>query len=321
MKPLPIFHVLVFSLYPLGHAEVIPEYYRGVWSTTGVGGGITNYAVAGEVPDFSAQGDETAVAAWLTNAITVLHAAGDPVRETKAKTRYGLSIGFSGYGIHMKTAKTTDTIYYKKHDSHRDDPDTLVPDFSKYSTAGFIAGLSISIDLYRINHSNFFTGVHVTFGGEQGGFSSTLTDVRFGYEIPVIKDKLFLPVGLAGTFGRCSFEIDYAQELQSHLSDFRISVDESTFPMTVRAATFGACLFSGLRIALWNNIGAFCTVGYRYHNKIDAWKASNRFLEWDTYSGQYISSLYEYEIAEQWLPFRNVRPAGADIHAGISWIW
>jgi hypothetical protein len=321
MKPLLIFQIVVFSLYPVVHAEIIPESHPGDWLTAGVQNGIMNYHVAAEATDFRIQGHGTSVATKLPDAITFLHIADEPGRDTDAKTRYGLSIGFSGYGIRMKTAKTTDTIYYKKYGFYSDDPDTLLPDFSNYGTSGFLAGLSISIDLYQINHSDFFSGFHVTFGKEQCGFSSTLMDVRFGYEIPVIKDRLSLPVGLAGTFGRCSFEIDYAQELQSHLSDFNIGVDESTFPTTVRAATFGACLFSGLRIVLQNNIGAYFTIGYRYHNEIDSWKGSNRFLEWDTYSSEYVSSLNEYEIDEKWLPFRDVQPAGIDIHTGISWLW
>ncbi len=248
-------------------------------------------------------------------------AVGDNIRETRAGSLLAASFGYCMTGGSQQAATSAEPVLYKNYGYYSEDPDTLVPDFSGYEPFSYLSGVFFSFDFYRIRYSNFFGGFQFAFPYRKNGISSILLDWRLGYEIPLVKDRLLLPIGIGATVGRLRYSINYTQELQSQLTDYRVGVEHSNASDVISASTYGATAFGGLRFQVHKHIGMLLNAGYRRHVVVDSWEATYDVKEWNEDTQEYVDVQKELSIPQKWLPYRDVRISGFDLRAGVYWLW
>ena len=245
--------------------------------------------------------------------------AGDMIRETRPRTNLGISGGYSYSGA-TSSIGSAPVITYTTYIRYGD-IDTITPDFSDFEALEKLMGFFLSIDFYQIRNTNVMTGFNFAFTNHSDKFSSFVFDFRIGYEFPVIAERLFIPIGAGLGFGSYTYKIPYIYQLQSHLTNYRTTVMESTALEEISTFTFGVTAFSGLRVKVMRHLGIFAHAGYRYHPVVSEWSAKYKTWEWDDEIWDVREVEREFEIDQKMLPHRDVQLKGLDMRIGVTYLF
>ena len=235
-----------------------------------------------------------------------------------------LGYGYSAAGGDLNTE--VPSIVYPIYVAYLSDTtkDTLVPDLSDHSPLKQVMGFHLSLDFHQIRLSNFMTGFHIAFLNQKDIFRNFTFDWRFGYEIPLITDRVWLPLGAGASVGRYTYEIEYIPALRSFLEQEPILQDDATTSNSIPAVNFGFVGFTGLSVRIYKLFGVNVQAGYRYHFPVETWKGSytEKKFEWEDEDGdgdywETYEEETEFELDQKYLPLKDVLLNGLDIRAGV----
>ncbi|MFW5960659.1 MAG: CsgG/HfaB family protein [Chitinivibrionales bacterium] len=256
---------------------------------------------------------------------------GDKLSETSAKTRVGITAGFPFSQGESKINSEPQTIRYRHYDSDYTWSSSSEPDDSlDLDSLGYyddrnpvsdFMGFYLALEFYQIRYSNMSVGLVLSFMSSEK-VQNILFDLRVGYEFPFADDKLFIPLGAGIGLGRFSYEIKYVEELQSHITDYKVGVQDSKAKSTVHAGTFGFVGYSGLRVQPFERLSVTLTAGYRFHfSSSDNWEGTEKVMKWDDEEGGWKEEEENFDIDQRYLPHNDVSLNGLDLRAGVTFVF
>lgn len=256
--------------------------------------------------------------------------SGDVLKETKARTRIGITGGYAYGQVTGKIGEPVDIPYrnyqtgrewwdgYEAQDTLKDT--ALAQRFDEYDELATMQGGYVALEFLYIKNSNMSTSLLFSWMGADD-INAFNFDLRIGYEFPLANGRVRIPLGAGVSFGAYNYSIDYVQHLQSHLTDYRVAVRNSTASNIVSAGTVGAIAFSGLRIFVHEKVCISGNVGYRINTSGSEWSGTYKVDKWNSEERKNEEVDEDFDIDQKYLPYRDVQLMGLDVRAGVSFVF
>jgi hypothetical protein len=235
---------------------------------------------------------------------------GNEVIESSARTRIGIQAGFTYFPITAKRNTTPGSfIYYS--DFWQSDYDTTILNFDEGKSASNTMGGYICLEMVDIANSAISTQFVFNFLQTNGELSAFLLDWDWLYNIRLIVDRLWIPVGIGASIGRFQNDYAYAKEAETDLRN--IFRNEATASNEISCQTFGFFGFTGLRVQLHEHVDLFARAGYRWHLPLKNWEIKYTKIKSDD-----TESLVPVNVPAKYQPYNSVTVQGLDVRVGVA---
>jgi hypothetical protein len=239
---------------------------------------------------------------------------GDEVVETPAPgSRVGFLVGyFNATGTGSVNTRTAPIYYFTNNKLDRDTSQYTFPD-ADYT--GRYSGFSLGVEGTGINGTGMGAKLCLDIAFSDA-VNLLMVEMELLYNIPLVNDRLWIPLGGGIGLGSLWNGLPYTKELES--MNRRIPLTSATAEESVSAFQVGVYAFSGLRLRLTDGLQVFADAGYRYHPVSGGWKISYKTGEKDK-DGDERSD--DFSVDERYLKYDGLGIRGFFCRAGLSKGW
>jgi hypothetical protein len=222
-----------------------------------------------------------------------------------------LGVGFSMSAVSHRRNSDPEPIYAFANEQA--DTITMLPYADGYALPTMPRGvtLMLGITLRQQPWVGFEGIVDLLFANR---FSAFFFDFDVDFAIPVLRGRLWIPIGMGVTLGSLWFEYgEYGQALESMYR--KCDLSETSTDGELSDFQFGLHAVSGLALRLGGPFDLFVEGGYRYHFTHGNWE-----LEYETgyRDSDGDKETEDLSIPESHLPFTDMHVRGVMVRAGIA---
>jgi hypothetical protein len=239
---------------------------------------------------------------------------GDEVVETPAPgSRFGLLAAYFGAAGTGSVNDRTAPIYYYANKNF--DRDTSQYTFGNPGYTGFFHGFTLGVEGTSIGGTGMGSKLCLDIGISDA-VSLLMVELDLFYDIPLVSDKLWIPLGGGIGLGSLWYGLSYTKELES--MNRRIPVTAATAEGSVSSFQMGLNAYSGLRFRIFKGVHLFADAGFRYHPVSGTWKISYKTGEKDK-DGNDVND--RFDVDERYLKYEGLGIHGFFCRAGVSMGW
>jgi hypothetical protein len=243
---------------------------------------------------------------------------GDHIREVKVKTRVALSLGWGFAGLStIRNARPADILYR----TGIGEWDTLSPDVSDFDEPTLSNGLAVALEFISIKGSRMSLGLGLDILGTSA-ITGFLFDARLSYDLPIVLDRLSIPLGAGFLAGSYNYRIDYAKHLHAVFvsdNDYNyMRPNESTAQDEISGGVIGGVPFAGIRLAVHKHVLITAAAGYRLCTAIQDWDITYTKQQWNNETWENENVEDSFTADSDYLPYREINPSGFDARLLVS---